>query len=66
MLPSLVFIGTEGMEMQWPYFVSWSCRPMGRVTLWLGAAKVSHHPTTFGGRRHCGIVDIIVLVYHSL
>ena len=39
---------------------------MGRVTLWLGDAKVSHHPTTFGGRRHCGIVDIIVLVYHSL
>ena len=28
--------------------------------------KVSHHPATFCGRRHCGSGDIMVLVCHVI
>ena len=28
--------------------------------------KVSHHPSKFGGRRHCGSEDIMVLVCHMI
>ena len=36
------------------------------MTITLGALKVTHHPFTFGGHRHCGTGDIIVLVCHVI
>ena len=28
--------------------------------------KVTNHPTVFGGYRHCGIEDVMVLVCHVI
>ena len=41
-------------------------RLKGQMTITLGALKVTHHPFKFGGHRHCGIGDIIVLVCHVI
>ena len=47
------------------HLIKGSCEFIGE-TYFMELLKVTHHPTKFGGRMHCGIGDIIVLVYHVI
>ena len=51
------------------FFVTWPCKTTWSklcMTLWKEPLKVSHHPTKFGGHRHCGKEDKMILVYHII
>ena len=47
--------------MLWFKFATWS---KGRVTMSWSPSKVNYHPAKFGGHRHYGNGDIVVLVCH--
>ena len=62
-LPSLVAIGPLVMEINGFCLSRDLTKSCNQGFLWLGACvKVYHHPSKFGGHRHCASLDKMVLV----
>ena len=59
-------IGSLIVEILWSCLSSYFARPRDQSVYVLAALKVSHHPTKFGGNKHCGSGDIKISVCHVI